>query len=493
MGDDASRTEHIVGRYVLCDAIAAGGMATVHIGRLLGPVGFARTVAIKRLHPHYAKDPEFVAMLLDEARLAARIRHPNVVPTLDIVVEKGELLVVMEYVQGESLSRLARSTFRKKEKIPLPIMMTVAAGALYGLHAAHEATTEQGAPLCVVHRDVSPQNIIVGLDGATRVLDFGVARAVGRVQTTRDGTVKGKLAYMSPEQVRGQPLDRRSDLYAMAVVLWEMTAGRRLFIGDNEAEVIHKVLTAEVKPPSAMVPGLPKRLDDFVMKGLHRNPDERFASALEMAEEVQKIGSATPGEVGAWVARAGGEAIAARGHRVTQIESSSYAAGVTPVGLGMTTPPPGAEVSSPSEKEEASGAASGESRKSVVPTAGPSKAVVRSVPLVAGLAILGGTLFVSALVIAALSIRLRAEGPSAGLVAVTSAASVAPPPPAESTFVRPPAVVSGPSDGPSAPAASSRSAARPATTRPPPPHPGKCNPAYTVDENGIRTPKPECL
>jgi serine/threonine protein kinase len=493
MADDASRTERVVGRYVLCDEIAAGGMATVHIGRLLGPVGFARIVAIKRLHPHYAKDPEFVAMLLDEARLAARIRHPNVVPTLDIVVEKGELLVVMEYVQGESLSRLARATFRKKEKIPLPIMMTIAAGALYGLHAAHEATSERGAPLCVVHRDVSPQNIMVGLDGATRVLDFGVARAVGRIQTTRDGTVKGKLAYMSPEQVRGQPLDRRSDLYAMAVVLWEMTAGRRLFGADNEAEVINKVLTAEVKPPSAITPGLPKRLDDFVMKGLRRNPDERFASALEMAEEVQKIGAATPGEVGAWVAQAGGEAIAARGHRVTRIESSSYAGGVAPLELGMTSPPPGAEVSSPSEKEEASGTGSAESRKSVVPIAGPSKAVARSVPLAAGLAILGGTLFVSALVIAALSIRLRAEGPSAALVDVTSAAAVSIPAASDSTLVPPPAVVSASRGSPSAPQPSSTSVARPTTTRPPPPRPGKCSPPYTVDENGIRTPKPECL
>jgi serine/threonine protein kinase len=181
MADEAPRAERTVGRYVMSDEFAAGGMATVHIGRLLGPVGFARTVAIKRLHPHFAKDPEFVAMLLDEARLAARIRHPNVVPTLDIVVEKGELLVVMDYVQGESLGRLAKGSFKKGAPIPLGIVASVMAGALYGLHAAHEAKSEQGAPLCVIHRDVSPQNIMVGLDGVARVLDFGVARAVGRI------------------------------------------------------------------------------------------------------------------------------------------------------------------------------------------------------------------------------------------------------------------------------------------------------------------------
>src|SRR5262249_30807867 len=162
-------------------------MATVHFGRLLGPVGFSRTVAIKRLHAHFAADPEFVSMFLDEARLAARIRHPNVVPTLDVVATAGELFLVMDYVPGETLSRLIAASNAQRRWIPLPIAAAMACGVLHGLHAAHEAKSERGAPLGIVHRDVSPQNLLVGTDGVPRVLDFGVAKAAGRLQTTRDG------------------------------------------------------------------------------------------------------------------------------------------------------------------------------------------------------------------------------------------------------------------------------------------------------------------
>src|SRR6185437_10425019 len=175
----------IVGRYAIFDEIASGGMATVYLGRLMGAGGFARTVAIKRLHPQFAKDPEFVAMFLDEARLAARIRHPNVVPTLDVVASKGELFLVMDYVQGESLSRIVRASMKHDAATPLSLVTTIMAGVLHGLHAAHEAKTEQGEALSIVHRDVSPQNVIVGIDGVPRVLDFGVAKASHRAHATR--------------------------------------------------------------------------------------------------------------------------------------------------------------------------------------------------------------------------------------------------------------------------------------------------------------------
>ena len=191
----------IVGRYALYAEIAAGGMATVHFGRLLGPVGFSRTVAIKRLHPQFAKDPEFVSMFLDEARLAARIRHPNVVPTLDVVATDGELFLVMDYVPGESIARLSRVLRERQETLPIRILSATIAGVLHGLHATHEAKDERGHPLGIVHRDVSPQNVLVGTDGVPRVLDFGVAKAAGRVQTTREGQIKGKLSYMPPEQL----------------------------------------------------------------------------------------------------------------------------------------------------------------------------------------------------------------------------------------------------------------------------------------------------
>src|SRR5678816_238661 len=165
-------------------------MATVHGGRLLGPSGFSRTVAIKRLHPQYAKDPEFVAMFLDEARMAARIRHPNVVPTLDVVARDGELFIVMEFVHGEALSALLRASAARRQAIPSDVVATLACGVLHGLHAAHEATGDRGEPLGVVHRDVSPHNVLVGADGVARVVDFGVAKAAGRAATTRDGQLK---------------------------------------------------------------------------------------------------------------------------------------------------------------------------------------------------------------------------------------------------------------------------------------------------------------
>jgi serine/threonine-protein kinase len=223
-------------------------MATVHLGRLLGSVGFSRTVAIKRLHARYAKDPSFVAMLLDEARLAARVSHPNVVQTLDVVEERGELFVVMEYVRGETLSRL-QGLSRGGTRVPPSIAVAVLAGALHGLHAAHEAIDEHGAALGIVHRDVSPQNILVGLDGTPRMLDFGIAKAEGRQESTRDGEIKGKLPYMAPEQLTGGSIDRRVDTYAAAVVLWEALVGRRLFSGDSTQGTMVQVFEHRVEAP----------------------------------------------------------------------------------------------------------------------------------------------------------------------------------------------------------------------------------------------------
>src|SRR5215472_1683440 len=230
----------VFGRYRLHGVIASGGMATVHYGRLLGPVGFARTVAIKRLHAQFAQDPEFVAMFVDEARLAARIHHPNVVQTLDVVMEGGELLLVMDYVPGESLAHCLRALISVRTPIPADIVSAIGCAVLHGLHAAHEATGDTGQPLLIVHRDVSPQNVLVGADGVPRLIDFGVARAEGRVQLTREGQLKGKLAYMAPEQLRGTgEVDRRTDVYAAGVVLWETLTRERLFGGDNQGLVMH--------------------------------------------------------------------------------------------------------------------------------------------------------------------------------------------------------------------------------------------------------------
>ncbi|MEQ9319388.1 MAG: serine/threonine-protein kinase [Polyangiaceae bacterium] len=208
----------VLGRYVLCGELASGGMATVHLARHLGPHGFCRSVAVKRLHEGHAKDPDFVAMFLDEARLASRIHHPNVASIIDVISTPSDLCLVMDYLHGESLAQLQRRAEGKP--IEVPIAAAIVVDALRGLHAAHEVTDMDGTKLELVHRDVSPQNLFVGADGVTRVLDFGIAKASSRSQVTRDGQVKGKLAYMAPEQIRSEPADRRVDVFATGVVLW---------------------------------------------------------------------------------------------------------------------------------------------------------------------------------------------------------------------------------------------------------------------------------
>ncbi len=316
--DLGSRT---IGRYALHAEIAAGGMATVHIGRLLGPVGFARTVAIKRLHPPLAKDPEFVAMFLDEARLAARIRHPNVVSTLDVVATEGELFVVMEYVPGESLARLLRVVRTNKEMVPVPIAATILVGVLHGLHAAHEARDERGEPLRIVHRDVSPHNILVGTDGDAHVIDFGIAKARGRMQVTRQGQIKGKLSYMPSEQLLGQPLDHRADIFAASIVLWEALTGQRLFQGVDDGDVYAKVLLGKVDPPSLHSREVSPELDAIVLRGLARDRSQRYATARDMALALEAVVPlAPPSQVGRWVEQLVGDSLAERTEQIAGIE-----------------------------------------------------------------------------------------------------------------------------------------------------------------------------
>jgi eukaryotic-like serine/threonine-protein kinase len=312
------------GRYALYGEIASGGMATVHIGRLMGTAGFSRTVAIKRLLPQLARDPDFVSMFMDEARLVARIRHPNVVPTLDVLAADGQLLLVMEYVHGESLARLLRALRTEGKRIPPRIASSIVSGLLHGLHAAHEATDEAGAPLGIVHRDVSPQNVLVGTDGVARVLDFGIAKAAGRAQTTREGNVKGKFAYMAPEQMSGAPVSRMTDVYAAAVVLWETLTAERLFEGDSEAQLALRVMKGVTRPPSAIAAGVPPALDTVTMRGLAKDAAQRYASAREMAlalESAMPVASSM--EVGAWVESVAGPALSLRARAVSEVEKSS--------------------------------------------------------------------------------------------------------------------------------------------------------------------------
>ncbi len=316
-------------------------MATVHIGRLVGDAGFARTVAIKKLHAQFAKDPEFREMFLDEAHLASRIRHPNVVATLD-VVDAEDLLLVMEYVPADSLARLLKIVASRKDHVPLRVAASVAVQVLHGLHAAHEATSEAGEPLALVHRDVSPQNVLVGTDGISRVLDFGVAKAIGRMHTTREGVIKGKLAYMSPEQLGGKGIDRRCDVYAASVLFWEMLTATRLFATGDEGETYGKVLRGASTPPSKVAPGVPQELDTIVMRGLAIEPDARFATARDMARAIEaSIPMATASEVGEWVESVASDVLRRRAERVRQIESGVEASGGDAIAERMDT---GAEV-----------------------------------------------------------------------------------------------------------------------------------------------------
>jgi eukaryotic-like serine/threonine-protein kinase len=324
----------VVGRYALHGIIASGGMATVHFGRQLGEVGFSRTVAIKRLHAHFAADPEFASMFYDEARLAARIRHPNVIPTIDVVANTGELFLVMEYVPGDTLARLSKGIRDGGGRIPHRIVASIVVGVLHGLHAAHEAKDERGAPLGIVHRDVSPQNVHVGTDGVARVLDFGVAKASGRIQTTRDGQIKGKLAYMSPEQLRGADVNRSSDIYAVGVMLWELITGQRLFVGDNEGVVVARVLEGKISAPSEIVmkgaggsvsertQTQLQRLDACILRAVSADPLARFATARDMALELEAcVSPATTTSVGDWVERNGAEILAERAAVVSEMEN----------------------------------------------------------------------------------------------------------------------------------------------------------------------------
>jgi serine/threonine protein kinase len=363
MADQATRDKRparprLIGRYALFGEIASGGMATVHFGRLVGPVGFSRTVAIKRLHPQFAKDPEFVSMFLDEARLASRIQHPNVVTTLDVVAMPNEVFLVMEYVQGESLSRLVKNTSKAGERMLAGQVVSIMSGMLHGLHAAHEAKSERREPLNIVHRDVSPQNVLVGIDGVARVLDFGVAKAAMRVGSTRDNQMKGKLSYMSPEQLNGKAVDRRTDIFAAAVVLWETLVGKRLFEGADAGEIFAKVLASEIPDPKSLVPSVPSALNTVVMKGLERNPDRRFQTAREFAIALEgSVPLSTTRTVGEWVERSAHAELERRAHMIADIEAIS----MSPEDLARfdresEAPPSGlTEPSSISEVKQASG------------------------------------------------------------------------------------------------------------------------------------------
>jgi serine/threonine protein kinase len=292
-----------LGRYEVLCMLATGGMAGVYAGRAFGIAGFQRLLAIKVLHPHLAHEDDFIAMFLDEARLAARIRHPNVVATHDVNDTQGDgFYLVMDYVEGHHLGALLQQAITDDIVIPAPIAVRMVLDALAGLGAAHDLVDEQGKPLQLVHRDVSPHNIMVGVDGIARLTDFGVAKAEVRLSQTRDGQFKGKIAYMSPEHASGLEVDQRSDIFSAGIVLWEALTGRRLFRGDTAPQILNRVLHQDSPKPSSISADLAP-FDPILERALSRRRASRFASADEFAEALEAValahgGIATPRQVG---------------------------------------------------------------------------------------------------------------------------------------------------------------------------------------------------
>ncbi len=270
------------GRYQLLRKLAVGGMGEVWLARQKGPVGFEKLVVVKRLLPHLTEEQEFINMFFDEARIAALLNHPNIAQIYDLGEVSGEYYIAMEYVHGQNLRVVAQQALDLKGGMPLALKCRVLADSAAALDFAHRAKSPSGQPLSLIHRDVSPQNIILGFSGAVKLIDFGVAKAAGKLAKTATGVIKGKYAYMSPEQAKGEDLDARSDIFGLGIVFYEILASQRLFKRDNDTDTLKAVVYEKIAPPSAHAKGIPKAVDAIVMKALERNRDDRYQTAGEM-------------------------------------------------------------------------------------------------------------------------------------------------------------------------------------------------------------------
>lgn len=278
-----------LGRYELLKRIAVGGMAELFLARTTTQhFGYEKIVALKRILAAHAEDDQFITMFLAEARLAATLHHTNIVQLHDVGEEDGALFFTMEYVFGQDVRRIVRALQGRQAALPLEHALMIVANTAAGLHYAHQKEDHAGRPLGIVHRDVSPSNILVSYDGGIKLLDFGIARVTAMQASTGQDVLKGKVPYMSPEQCRGEPLDRRSDVFSLGVVLWELTARRRLFVGDNELVIATRICGQDAPRPSEMLPGYPRDLEAIVMKALARERDRRYATAEELQVDLEE-------------------------------------------------------------------------------------------------------------------------------------------------------------------------------------------------------------
>jgi eukaryotic-like serine/threonine-protein kinase len=278
-----------LGKYRIVERIAAGGMAEIFLARAAGMLGFQKPVVIKRILPHLANRQDFVRMFLDEARIATTLNHPNVVQSFEVGVHGRNYFIAMEYLAGEDIRSIWRRLQKTGGRMPLPHVLDVVIGVAAGLHYAHEKKDDDGKPLQIVHRDVTPQNVIVTYDGGVKLLDFGIAKAENRINETRTGSFKGKVPYLSPEQCRGEPLDRRSDLFSLGVMLYELLVGKRLFRGGSDFQILTHIVQGEIPRPTQVDPSIDPRLEAIVMRALERDRTKRFQTARELQEALEEV------------------------------------------------------------------------------------------------------------------------------------------------------------------------------------------------------------
>ena len=280
------KTDRMFGRFELLMEMARGGMATLFLARIRGPESFEKLLMLKKIHDHLADEEEFIGMFLDEARIAALIHHPNVATIFDMGQIDGSYFIAMEYVHGENLTSILRSAVRQKRTFKWPYAVKIIADAAAGLHAAHELRSPEGELLGVVHRDVSPQNILVSYDGHVKIVDFGIAYAAERISHTQAGTLKGKVSYMSPEQTTSRKLDRRSDVYSLGIVLYESVCLKRLFKEKNEAAALLRIKEGNFPKPREVRPDVPEPLERIILKALATDPDKRYQTAEDLEEAI---------------------------------------------------------------------------------------------------------------------------------------------------------------------------------------------------------------
>ncbi len=302
----------VLGRYELLLPIASGGMATVWVARSKGTRGFSKTVAVKTILPNLSDDPTFEQMFLDEASIASKIQHPNVAQIIDLGEQDEILYLAMEWVDGESLSTLSKFAKKDGNDIPLRVGLKIISQACAGIHAAHELRDDDDRHLMLVHRDVSPQNILISSSGIVKIVDFGVAKALGRTGETSAGQLKGKVPFMSPEQAKGGQVDRRTDIFALGIILYRISAGVHPFLDDTDIKTMRNIISRPPMPPRVKNPALPVELERVILKALQKDPAKRYATAAEMEIEIEAVLAQNGGpcpldEVGTFVRASLGE------------------------------------------------------------------------------------------------------------------------------------------------------------------------------------------